>query len=441
MMNRYCLLGFIIFAAALPVVAQQDSTNKGSDATQSFVSPLGLGTGATLSVTQKGTTVAASAERQMINPIINFWQVGANGTTDKNGQLAVFSSSDKDAPGFKAKLGFGHSSFIKMWQEYTGTGGAFIGQAWCRDIAGAINRTLRAPATIPAAASCKDAVGLVKLALHDTPPVDNSGHIDVKAQDLDQKVLDQLDMVSSTITIPERTAVCNLVKDVESFYLFCPASGKPQKSVEDQHKVYPALYNIVTGQPSAFQWKVSGSWAPTMTSVAYRSVNNGVPDLADPQQWTHLLNTGVIDLALYRGRIAFGVEGGFGKTVNIKTQNICNTLTSGTFTAQQCDTAMVGRPNPSNSWTSSSALAVNPLPLFSSGTLFNPGAEVTFSYEVPTKGGHKSELAIPFYLAPSSSPMAFVFGIQPTWDWNTDPKVGNKFYVSLFVGARPEVAK
>lgn len=30
--------------------------------------------------------------------------------------------------------------------------------------------------------------------------------------------------------------------------------------------------------------------------------------------------------------------------------------------------------------------------------------------------------------------MKFVFGIEPIWDWNTDPKVEKKFSVALFVG-------
>src|ERR1017187_2809262 len=92
---------------------QTQTQDQGADPTQNFVSPLGLGTGATLAVTSKGTSVSASAERQMISPL-NFWQVGVSGPTDKNGQAQVYSSSDKDAPGFKAKIGIGHSSFIKL---------------------------------------------------------------------------------------------------------------------------------------------------------------------------------------------------------------------------------------------------------------------------------------------------------------------------------------
>jgi hypothetical protein len=37
--------------------------------------------------------------------------------------------------------------------------------------------------------------------------------------------------------------------------------------------------------------------------------------------------------------------------------------------------------------------------------------------------------------------MKFAFGIEPIWHWNTDPKVGKKFSVALFFGARPEITK
>jgi hypothetical protein len=84
---------------------------------------------------------------------------------------------------------------------------------------------------------------------------------------------------------------------------------------------------------------------------------------------------------------------------------------------------------------------VYPLPALGAGALFSPGAQIVFSYVAPTSGGHSSELAVPFYLAPSAAPMKFVLGLQPTWDWNTNPKVGNRFSVAFFVGARPAIAQ
>ena len=84
---------------------------------------------------------------------------------------------------------------------------------------------------------------------------------------------------------------------------------------------------------------------------------------------------------------------------------------------------------------------MTPLPVLGKGATIVPGAQVQYSYSAPTTGGHSSELALPIYLAPALSPMSFVFGVQPTWDWNTDPKIGNRFFVSLFVGARPSVSK
>jgi hypothetical protein len=127
--------------------------------------------------------------------------------------------------------------------------------------------------------------------------------------------------------------------------------------------------------------------------------------------------------------------------VAVQTQNICNTTTSGTYTAQQCDIAMVGEPTPTDAWLGSATLDVYPLPALGAGALFSPGAQIVFSYVAPTSGGHSSELAVPFYLAPSAAPMKFVLGLQPTWDWNTNPKVGNRFSVAFFVGARPAIAQ
>jgi hypothetical protein len=370
----------------------------------------------------------------MIAPV-NFWQVGVSGTTDKNGQAEVYSSSDKDAPGFKAKIGVGHSSFIKLRPIYTATGGDFVREAWCRDLVNVVNKTLGpAAASVPQSAQCADAVKQVGAALTNSPPKDE------KTATLDKQVISLLGAINLTVTMDQQTAICNQLKDQAAFFQFCP--GHLAKSVEDQRKNYPALYSaMVLGQPSPFQWKAWGSWAPTLSSVDYRAVQAGVPNLATKLQWTHLLNTALGDFALYYGKLSFGLEGGFGQTVQVKTQNVCNNTTSGTYTAQLCDMAMLGQPDPKNAWVGSSTFELNPLPVLGKGALLSPGVQVVFSYLAFTAGGHSSELAMPFYLAPSLAPMKFVFGIQPTWDWNTDPMVGNKFSVALFVGARPEITK
>ena len=413
---------------------QTQTPDQGADPTQNFVSPLGLGTGAILVVTSKGTSVSAAVERQMILPL-NFWQVGVSGTVDKNGQVQAYSSSDKDAPGFKAKTGIGYSSFIKLRPLYTATGGDFLREAWCRDWVNVVNKTLGpAAASVAPNANCADAVKKVGAALEKSPPKDG------KTATLDKQVISALGPIASTVKMDEQAAACDSLKDQAAFFQFCPA--KLAKSVEEQRKNYPALYSeMVLGQPSPFQWKAWGSWAPTLTSVDYRAVLAGVPDLADKHQWTHLLNTVLGDVALYYGKLSFGVEGGFGQTVQVKTQNVCNTTTSGTYTAQQCDMAMIGQPNPKNSWMGSGTLELNPLPVLGKGSLLSPGIQAVYSYVAPSSGGHSSELAVPFYLAPNVAPMKFVFGIEPIWDWNTDPKVGKKFSVALFVGARPEITK
>ena len=90
----------VVFCAALSCSAQKqaDNSSKGTDSTQSFVSPLGLGTGATIAVTQTGPSVTAAVARQMSNHAVNFWQVGVSGTTDTSRPTTVYSSQESDAP-------------------------------------------------------------------------------------------------------------------------------------------------------------------------------------------------------------------------------------------------------------------------------------------------------------------------------------------------------
>jgi hypothetical protein len=174
-----------------------------------------------------------------------------------------------------------------------------------------------------------------------------------------------------------------------------------------------------------------------LTSTPYYAVTN----LSTKQNWTQLLNTGVGDIALYYKSLAFGLEGGYGQTVQITQQNVCNNTTSGTVTAQQCNMAMLGKPNPTNSWIAASTFQLAPLPFISKGTPLRPGAQIQFSYSAPSPGGHSSEIAVPFYLLPSVSKVSLVVGVQPTWDWNTNPKIGNKFSITVFAGARPALTK
>jgi hypothetical protein len=447
-MSKHNFLAILLAVSAS--ASAQAPQDKGSDATQSFVSPLGLGTGATLAVTSKGTDVKAAVARQIANSAINFWQVGFSGTTDKNGQAAVYSSRDSDAPGFKAKVGVGWSSFAKLRPAYTRSAADFLLQAWCRDMVTAVDKTLRANRTppvdyvanIPAGALCREAVDLERAALGVSPPLNPSGLPDDGAAKVDAIVLKQLDGIADSLTPENKRTACLALKVTGAFWDLCPDSGKKIKDLSDQQKAYPDLRTMVpVVPPSKFQAKLWASWSPTLNSASYRPVTNGVADLSSKQNWTKLLNAGLGDIVLYYGPVAFGVEGGYGQTVQIKTQNVCNNTTSGTYIAQQCDTAMVGMPQPSNSWLLSSVLQVTPLPVLGKGATIVPGAQVQYSYSAPTTGGHSSELALPIYLAPALSPMSFVFGVQPTWDWNTDPKIGNRFFVSLFVGARPSVSK
>jgi hypothetical protein len=445
MMTRYQVLlsAFLSLPALAMAQTQSGVASKGSDPAQSFVSPLGLGTGATIAVTQNGLGITTAIARQMFNPAFNFWQAGFSGTTNTNGQLAVYSSQEADAPGFKAKVGLGKSSFVKYRPVYTFTAGEFRLQAWCRDLVNQANKTLPGAGQIKieSAVTCSNAIAMEQSALKATPPVDDTGKVDSKAQTLDQQILRSLAATANNMTPFVQEDICKTLKSNADFYQFCPDSGKPQKSVEDEHNTYPGLDTYTRDAPSKFEWKFWGSYEPILTSTAYRPVTNGVADLSSKQNWTKLLNTGVGDFAFYYGSLALGLEGGYGQTVQIKTQNVCNNTVSGTFTAQQCSMAMIGKPVPTNAWISSTTVQVSPLPIFGKGSALSSGAQVLFSYVAPTSGGHSSELAAPLYLSPSATRMSFVVGIQPTWDWNTDPKVGNKFSVLVFVGARPTITK
>lgn len=204
-----------------------------------------------------------------------------------------------------------------------------------------------------------------------------------------------------------RQEICEAtLKSNADFYKFCPDSGKPQKTVEEEHDTYSGLDTYVEQAPSKFQWKIWSSWTPVLTSTSYRPVTNGVADLSNKQNWTQLLNSGVGDLAIYYGSLAVGVEGGYGKTVDIKTQNVCNNTVSGTFTAQQCSMAMLGKPSPKNSWLASTTLQIAPLPIFHKAAPLTTGTQVRFNYAAPTAGGHSSELAVPVYLSPSTTQMS-----------------------------------
>jgi hypothetical protein len=443
-MVRYYLAGLILITASLGSSAQSkpaDAT-KGTDPTQSFVSPLGMGTGATVSVTQKGTEVTTAIGGQIIKTPFNLWQLGLSGTTNTNGQATVYSSHQADAPGFKGKFALGHSSMRQKWTKFTLSAGQFRLQAWCRDLLKVIDGGLptAGAANIPTNVDCGSAIPLEKRALDSSPPVDPiTKKPDEKLAGQDEYVLDQLTSILDSLTALQQYKTCSALNSLPIFYAVCPGSGS-EKSVEDERKQYPDLYQVIS-EPSKFQWKLTGAWSPTLTSVAYRPVTNGVADLSSKQNWTQLLSSGVGDIALYYGSLAFGGEAGYGQTVQIKTQNVCNNTTSGTYTAQSCDIAMLGKPDPMNSKLASATLQISPLPILGKTSALSLGAQAIFSYAAPDPGGHSSELAVPFYIAPKASQMSFVVGIQPTWDRNTDPTIGNKFSISVFVGARPQLFK
>jgi len=439
----FAAIGLSCLGQAAPASqTQTDASGKSADPTQSFVSPLTLGTGATLAVTQKGTSVTAALASQTSNPVINFWQIGFSGTTNTSGQAEVYSTHESDAPGFQAKVGLGKSSMIKVRTTFTRTSAEFLSQVWCRDLVAQVDKSLPVDGRTNLAATtpCKDAVAAEQKALTAKPPLDEKGQPDAKTAALDQSVLLELERVAGNITPFNENDVCLKLKSDADFVQFCPG-GKLHKDLTDARKAYPGFDTFTEDAPAKFQWGAWGNWIPVVTSTPYRPVVNGVADLSSKQNWTGLTNTGVGDLAVYYGNLSFGLEGGYGQTVQIKQQNVCLNTVSGSYSAQQCSMAMVGKPTPKNSWISSSTLQITPLPIFGENSALTGGAQVLFSYTAPSSGGHMSELAVPFYISPSLTRMSFVVGIKPTWDWNTDPTVGNKFSIAVFAGVRPSITK
>ena len=97
--------------------------------------------------------------------------------------------------------------------------------------------------------------------------------------------------------------------------------------------------------------------------------------------------------------------------MQIVQQNVCNNTTSERYRAevQHGDGRQAG---PKNSWIASSTLQVVPLPFLAKGTGLTTGAQIQFSYTVPTSGGHSSEIAVPLYLSPSTKQVSYVVGVQ-----------------------------
>jgi hypothetical protein len=412
---------------------QSSAGGSGSDAAQTFVSPLGLGTGATVSVTQKGTGVSAALDKQSPEGFVNFWQAGFSGTVNTNGQATVYSSSDSDAPGFKGKVGLGRSSFQATdTQAYTAATEKFKAVAWCMDVARKIAGLPNTALPNTQDSSCAPSITRAIQAL--------------KSADLDLAFKRQvLSLLQQHLSDEAKVVkdVCQLLKDKKSdAYQLCADSGGTQKSAEDQHSRYPAAYEQIVGAAvlPAFYYKVSMNWSPTLTSADYRAAVPGGYDLVTDHHWTGFLNAAALDASMYYKAWSAGLEASYGRTVNITTQNICSTVTSGTSTAQKCQTAMLGEPAPKSTFGATAAVSYTPPPFVLTSSLYRPGLELVETYEKPSEGGgHKTQVSIPLFVTPSGSPLKVVIGIQPTWIWNTEPKQTNDFIVYLFVGARPSV--
>jgi hypothetical protein len=435
-----CPVGIVRDANASDA-AQPNSSSTGTggaDSTQSFVSPLGLGSGATIAVMQKGATAAASIEQQLTASWVNFWQLGLSGATNTNGQAAVYSSTDTGAPGFKGKLGFGHSSFQATdTRAYTAAGRRLKGEVWCINVAAKLAGLSLARSDAARYTSCKPMIDAAMATLAALP----SG-VDAKSAATKVDVLKDLQAALFDEAAAE-DRICKTLKAASAeAYNACPDSGAIDLSVEDLGQIYPTLYSQIVQVAAlpALYYKLSLNWSPTLVSTDYRSVVNGVPNLATNEHWSRVLNAVAMDASVYYKAWSFGLETAYGKTVSIVEQNVCNTTTSGTFTAQQCKNAMIGEPDPMNTASVTGAISFTPAANSKTAALIRPGFEAVAYFERPSgTDGHKTQISLPLYMAPISAPLKFVIGLEPIWTWNTEPKQKNDFSVVLFVGARPNV--
>jgi hypothetical protein len=414
--------------------SQPQGAAQTADATQNFVSPLGAGNGGTLSVTDKSAVISATIDQSFDRS--GFWQVGVSGAADKNNTALVYDSSDTDAPGFKAKIGGGYSSFQSVvTTDYTRDSAKFLREAWCMDIVKSINHTLSSPLAVSNSDACGAVIASLQQAISEKSLSSN----------VDAKTLPAIARILSDLTTAPYLSddLCGEIKQhAKDAYDYCPGSGKPIKTAYDQSTVYAAAYASLMQAPlPTFYYKVSLNYTPTLVSTDYRAVVGGVPDLADSHHWQRFLSAGALDLSFYDAAWSGGLELGYGDTVTITQSNVCNTTTSGSYSSQTCKMAMIGEPAPVETFSATMTIQNSTLlsPLTSGG--FRPGFQLVAHYERPTDGSsHLAYVSVPIYAASPSSPLKLVFGIEPMWMWNTNPKVGNSFNVTLFVGARPGLA-
>jgi|SRR5579862_9565730 len=441
-MTKYSALVAVLLALSVAAPAgAQDSKKDGSDPVQGLNSPFQVGSGATFLITQdkKSVTAALTGQLDSKSPI-NIWQLGVTGATNDEGKSLVYATSDTAAPGFKAKIGFGYSSFMTAdTTDYRAQSRKFLDEAWCLDEVAAVSKSLPTPVARTAGQLCQAFLQVVQKSFASGPPAN------VDAAKAAKAVLDTLSTTASSVSPEKRSAACALFKnDAKDAFKMCQESGAVEKSPEDRKKDYPELYRatIVTLPPS-FYYTIVGNYTPTLASAAYRDVVNGVADLSTNHEWVRMLQGATIDTALYYRRFAAGVSVGYLETADIKLSSVCKETTNGDYRAESCKDAMLGKPDPDRAVSVKTVLALDPLVMPTRSTIVRPGAQLELYYENPSSGkGYKSEIAVPFFLAPVESPMKLVVGVRPTWSKNTtgdDPDT--HFSVMLFIGARPGVGR
>ena len=434
---RVRLLSAVLLASLSPAVAAAQEKKDGSDPAQNLQSPFQVGSGATLLISQEKTSLTAALTGQLAgNPALNIWQFGLTGTTNDEGKALVYSTADLAAPGFKAKLGFGHSSFLTTpTADYTRQSATFLNEAWCLDVLAEISKTSSKAVPRQKGQGCVAYFKVVEQALKAGAPAEEEAAKTAKA------VMGTLSPLVADLTAEKRTAACGAFKNVaKSAFKFCFESGEPQKSAEDQGRVYPELYaSIVVAQLPAFYYTIVANYLPALASAPYRDVVGGSADLATKHQWTRLLHGGSIDTAFYYKSLATGLQLGYTETADVRLSSVCKVTTSGDYRAESCKDAMLGKPDPDKAFTFTGVVALDPLVLPTASTIARPGAQLELRYQRPSRGdGHKTEISLPLFLAPIKAPLKLVVGLRPTWTKDTtgdDPD--RHFSISFFIGARP----
>jgi hypothetical protein len=433
---------FVVAAVLLcvsPYARGADEKKKagGGDQTQALDSPLPLVGGATVTASKDETSVSVAVNQQVVKHGL-FWQAGVAGSATE-GSAPVFSRSNGIPSGVSAKVGIGFSSFLaEDNNRYLVQLNEFMTEAWCLDEVSAAAKAMGDAGPdlgdLARETKCGPSYDKVDRAL--APWKTKVGA--EKAKPL-ETTLEQVKKVidSAFKEVKGRFAACKALTKIDWAKAVC--SNPNDETL--QAATYPALYErVVTAKEKAWRFKVSANWTPSFTSAKYRPVTNGVPDLADEQKWNGFLNGGTIDTTFHYKAFIAGLQFGYADKLDddaMKPVDVCRRTMQGDYYYDDCKKSVIGKPEPFANPTVGAVLALDPLIPSVGDTSFRPGAQIAAKWERIAEGKKRLSVSIPIYLARADSPLDFVFGIKPAYEWNRGTKKSENFAVSAFIGARP----